>query len=268
MTNTPKRYFYCSKSHKGLVRGNNEDSYLELPYANLWAVADGMGGHAHGEIASSIVVDTLKTLFNASSTSLHSLEEALLESHVQIGKAIQEGHGSNGMGSTAVALKCNADSYQIAWVGDSRAYRWTARAQALGGELVQLTTDHSYVQALVNQHIISPEEAATHPERHIITQCLGAHGNDIQVDQITHSWQGNEWLLLCSDGLTNELSDQQIANILAQTDNIESAATMLLEAALAAGGRDNITLQIIAPSAKPSRLNWLQQFIRTLLKRG
>src|SRR5690606_40296042 len=121
--------------------------------------------------------------------------------------------GALGMGSTVVALKSKSEKYQVAWVGDSRAYLWTPSLE--GGRLEQLSTDHSYVQLLVDTGVIRPEDADSHPEKNIITQCLGMQELEkVKVDHTEHSWQKNQWILLCSDGLTDEVSDQTIAQIL------------------------------------------------------
>lgn len=165
------------------------------------------------------------------------------------------------MGSTIVALKSRAEKYQIAWVGDSRAYLWTPTRD--GGRLVQLSSDHSYVQMLVETGVIRPEDADSHPEKNIITQCLGMQElTRVKVDVIEQQWQKNQWILLCSDGLTDELSDKTIAQILSDSQDCLAAVDQLLHAALTNGGRDNITLQIIESplhdnSARKGLLQWV-----------
>ena len=149
-----------------------------------------------------------------------------------------------GMGSTVVALFTRDKHYQIAWVGDSRAYLWTASDE--GGTLTRLTIDHSYVQMLYVAGTITAEEVESHPDKNIITQCLGMQElSRVNVDVTQGQWQKSQWILLCSDGLTDELSDSTIAQVLADNDDGQIAVEQLLHRALTNGGHDNITLQII-----------------------
>lgn len=233
---------YSATTHPGLKRENNEDCFLSAPNADLWVVADGMGGHEAGEVASSIVRDTFENFAKAG--TLFSLADAIQKSHQTILSSADKGIGAHGMGSTVVALLSQKKNYQIAWVGDSRAYLWTAHEH--GGELTRLTTDHSYVQMLYVSGVITAEEVEIHPDKNIITQCLGMQElAQVKVD-ITHGqWQKNQWILLCSDGLTDELSDNAIAQILEHSQSSLTAVDQLLHEALTSGGHDNITVQII-----------------------
>jgi len=233
---------YSAASHPGLLRDNNEDCFLSRPEHGLWLVADGMGGHEAGEVASAIVRDTIEreTQDNPNISLLDSIQHA----HTSILTSAAQGIGAPGMGSTVVALKSNSEKYQVAWVGDSRAYLWTPTRE--GGRLEQLSVDHSYVQMLVETGVIRPEDAEFHPEKNIITQCLGMQElTQVRVDVIEHQWQKDQWILLCSDGLTDEVSDKTIAQILCESPDCLAAVDQLLHAALTSGGRDNITLQII-----------------------
>jgi serine/threonine protein phosphatase PrpC len=233
---------YSAASHPGLVRENNEDCFLSQPESGLWLVADGMGGHEAGEVASAIVRDTLA--INLQNNPTIPIDQAIQAAHHAILDSAQKGIGATGMGSTLVALKSNNSKYQVAWVGDSRAYLWTPSEE--GGRLEQLSTDHSYVQMLVDKGLILPEEADNHPEKNIITQCLGMQElAQVKVDVIDGQWQKDQWILLCSDGLTDEVNDKAIAQILCGAENSVTAVEQLLQAALANGGRDNVTLQII-----------------------
>ena len=233
---------YSAASHPGLMRDNNEDCFLSRPEHGLWLVADGMGGHEAGEVASAIVRDTIE---RETQQNPHiSLSDSIQSAHTGILASATQGIGAPGMGSTVVALKSRADKYQIAWVGDSRAYLWTPTRD--GGRLEQLSTDHSYVQMLVETGVIRAEDADSHPEKNIITQCLGMQElPQVRVDVVEHQWQKNQWILLCSDGLTDEVNDKTIAQILFESHDCLSAVDQLLHAALTSGGRDNITLQII-----------------------
>ncbi len=233
---------YSAASHPGLTRDNNEDCFLSQPEHGLWLVADGMGGHEAGEVASAIVRDTIENqLHNNAKTTL---AETIQAAHTAILSAADRGIGAPGMGSTVVALQNHGLRYEIAWVGDSRAYLWTPAAD--GGRLEQLSIDHSYVQMLVANGAISPEEADNHPEKNIITQCLGMQElEQVKVDTVEGYWQKNQWIILCSDGLTDEVNDKTIGHILFESSNCLAAVDQLLHAALTNGGRDNITLQII-----------------------
>lgn len=237
-------------THPGLKRSNNEDCFLGSPNTGLWLVADGMGGHEAGEVASAVVRDTLEKL--AQQPETFSLTDAIQSAHLAILAAAERGIGVIGMGSTLVALFNQPKHYQIAWVGDSRAYLWAQNAgpategSAASGELLRLTRDHSYVQMLFASGSITAEEIESHPDKHIITQCLGIQELPLlNVDSVQRQWQANQWVLLCSDGLTDELSDAAIASILTANNNSLTAVEQLLAAALEQGGRDNITVQII-----------------------
>ncbi len=246
---TTKPLDYSAASHPGLTRSNNEDCFLSKPEQGLWLVADGMGGHEAGEVASAIVRDTIEQ--NTRNNPQFSLLDAIQQAHLSIIRSARQGVGAPGMGSTVVALKSQKDRYQIAWVGDSRAYLWTPNRE--GGRLEQLSTDHSYVQMLVESGAIRAEDADFHPEKNIITQCLGMQELPlVKVDHLENQWQENQWVLLCSDGLTDEVSDKTIAQILCDASDCLAAVDQLMHAALTNGGRDNITLQIIESPVRPA----------------
>lgn len=250
---------YSATTHPGLKRGNNEDCFLSAPNADLWVVADGMGGHEAGEVASAIVRETFEDYVQKGAP--FSLTDAIQKSHETILSSADNGIGARGMGSTVVALLNQKQHYQVAWVGDSRAYLWTPNEY--GGELTRLTTDHSYVQMLYASGVISAADVEKHPEKNIITQCLGMQElTQVKVDITAGQWQKNQWILLCSDGLTDELSDSAIANILEHSPNSLTAVDQLLHEALTSGGRDNITLQIIeSPIVNDAAANRFWQWI-------
>lgn len=249
-----------SVSDQGNQRQNNEDCYLSCPEAGLWAVADGMGGHEAGEVASAIVTATLKS---ATSTRL-SLRTSIQNAHTCVLDAATSGEGAIGMGSTVVAMYSRGHHYEIAWVGDSRAYLWSQKDN--GGHLEQLTRDHSYVQMLLKSGAISESEVYDHPDKNVITQCIGSEDlQQVDVDVIEGEWQKQQMIILCSDGLTDELDDQAIARILCQTSSPKEAAQKLLQAALKRGGRDNITIQVIeSPLYERSQLERLAEWLPDL----
>jgi PPM family protein phosphatase len=229
-------------THQGNVRTNNEDAFSRDPALGLWVVADGMGGHEAGEVASAIAIESITRKIRQGK----NITEAIQNAHHNILNGARKGRGAKGMGSTVVAVHTTGAHYQIAWVGDSRAYLWT-RTGERSGKLEQLTTDHSYVQMLVKAGAITPEEAINHRDKNVITQCLGSlEMPDVTVDTVERDWQPDQWLLLCSDGLTDELEDGQISAVLANSPDLETAAQSLLREALESGGRDNTTIAIVA----------------------
>lgn len=241
----PKIVLTEALSDAGLVRTNNEDSYFCLPQYHVWAVADGMGGYEGGEIASAIAITSLKTGI----TSGKSLTEAIQSGHRAIEQAAVDGLGSKGMGSTIVALQILHDHYQIAWVGDSRAYLFHKKLRCL-------SKDHSYVQLMLDQGLISEEEAENHPHRNTITQALGGTDKTITVDTIDGQLQTGDIFLLCSDGLSGKVSSREMELILSNPALLlNEKANLLTRKALDAGGDDNITLILLEVSAAAFPIN-------------
>ncbi|PCK10122.1 MAG: serine/threonine protein phosphatase [Alteromonadaceae bacterium] len=239
---------YSAATDVGLQRSNNEDYYLSCPNLGLWVVADGMGGHAAGEVASAIVGQTIRDEVHQG----HPLADAIQNSHRAVLSAAACGQGGQGMGSTAVALQVKGHHFKIAWVGDSRAYKWSPKSNT---PLNQLTTDHSYVQMLYQSGAISEDELDTHPEKNIITQCLGSIELDsVTVDTVDGSWGKSDWIILCSDGLSDAISSTSINTILTNAGSVQVATKELIEAALAAGGKDNITVTVVEYPGKISRI--------------
>lgn len=237
-------------THPGYTREQNEDAYWSDEQRGIWVVADGLGGHQAGEIASKTVVEEIE---RSSATDRH-YERALQRAHALL---LGDEQNTANMGSTAVVVAEEGAYFHIFWVGDSRAYLWTPGEPH--GELKQLTSDHSYVQMLVDSGAIHPREAANHPNRHVITRCIGGSTNPrLEVDRVSSPWQAGQKLLLCSDGLSAEVSANQIAKILAENSDNRRAADLLIAAALDAGGKDNITVQVIdAPvSSTQSGTSW------------
>ncbi|MBC2714097.1 MAG: Stp1/IreP family PP2C-type Ser/Thr phosphatase [Desulfobacteraceae bacterium] len=221
----------------GLSRKRNEDNFCVAPEIGLWAVADGMGGYKGGKTASRIAVkqlaeDIVKGI---------PLSESIPKIHHVIINEATANPEIKGMGSTVVAMITNGYNYEIAWVGDSRAYLWN------GHVLKQITRDHSYVQYLINEGIISESEAVDHPARHAITQALGTEElEDVEVEVISGVFQKNEKIMLCSDGLTNEVDDEQISKILLKEKSSQAAVDSLINKAKNNGGSDNITVILVS----------------------
>jgi len=227
---------FAASTHPGLQRGHNEDCFVSDPGLGLWLVADGVGGQSSGEVASAIVRDTVQSEFRGGK----GLIDAICDSHQAVLAAMLGQEATAGMGSTVVALALRGHHFDVAWVGDSRAYLWD-------GELHQLTRDHSQVAALVERGIVSAEEAITHPKRHVLTQSVGVSATmRLLPERVEGTLGTGQQILLCSDGLTDELSDATIAGHMRRYRSPQAQVDALLSAALAAGGRDNITVVVVS----------------------
>lgn len=232
---------YAALTVVGRVRPHNEDAILCCPHLSLWAVADGMGGHQRGEVASSLALKTLRQQTQRGVV----LRDAIQAANSAILAAADADAASRGMGTTLVAVHFAGATFEVAWVGDSRAYR-------IGSQGIErLTRDHSLVQALVDAGQLTPEQASSHPRRNVVTQCLGRADQPLVVDAVSGSLARGELLLLCSDGLTGELSDARIREICAGADTLEAMTSQLVEAANQAGGRDNISCIVLGLGELP-----------------
>lgn len=222
----------------GRVRSNNEDHYLAR--SGLWVVADGMGGHRGGEIASELACEAMTNDFTQ--PTVVGLLDAIDAANTAVHNAGSNDPDLSGMGTTVVALALvdedNEEVLAVANVGDSRAYRLT------GGELEQLTEDHSLVADMVREGSLSPEEAATHPQRNILTRVLGVY-DEIPVDIVTITPHHGDRYLLCSDGLFNEVPEDRIAAILRGVPEPDDAVEELVQLAVGNGGRDNVTVVVV-----------------------
>ncbi|GAB5414970.1 MAG: protein phosphatase 2C domain-containing protein [Congregibacter sp.] len=232
---------YAARTHPGLRRSKNEDNYAVDPERGLWVVADGVGGHTNGEVASAIACDTIIEDV-AKGIDLRS---AIEHAHQSVLREIERREANNNMGTTVVALQLQGKRYKVAWVGDSRAY-------AYDGELSQLTRDHSAVNDLLDSGAITQAQAATHPQRHALSRSLGvSDNNESSVSVVEGTLKNGTQILLCTDGLTDELKDQAIHKELSHATDNEAQAEGLLNAALAKGGRDNLTVVIVGnPGAR------------------
>ena len=223
----------------GRVRSNNQDQLLVT--AGLYAVADGMGGHAAGEVASLTAVEALRAHFQPDQGT-KGLITAVRDANRSVWERAQSNADYRGMGTTLVAVASikedNEDRLAIVNVGDSRLYLLRQ------GELEQLTTDHSLVQELVDDGQLSEAEATVHPQRHVLTRALGVD-SEVNVDVLQLQARKGDRLLLCSDGLPREVSDAQVASILRRFANPKEAAQELVSAAMERGGNDNITVIVV-----------------------
>ena len=217
----------------GRVREGNEDAFLVLE--PLYVVADGMGGHLGGEVASNLAIDTIRSLFEARQGSLRDQVE---QANAAVFERSQSDREVRGMGTTLTAALVEGSSVRIAHVGDSRAYIFR------NDRLTMLTKDHTLVAKMVEDGEITAAEAETHPHRSIVTRVLGI-GSAVQVDEGVLEMRDGDRLLLCSDGLTGMVSEDRMASILREVGDPQEAADRLVREANEAGGIDNITAVIL-----------------------
>lgn len=228
----------------GRVRRTNEDAGLLNPQAGLWAVCDGMGGHSAGQMASARVVGGLKrigrhhTAFGLMTACLEAINEAnedLARSGRQKGAVI---------GTTVTVLMVHAEHFACFWAGDSRIYRMR------DGLLARLTRDHSEIEELIAHGILSPEEARTWPRRNVITRAIGVD-TTVEVDRVEGTLQPGDLFLLCSDGLTNHLEDDEIAAFLAAPHaRAQALCDALVACTLERGAKDNVTVVAVRVHAR------------------
>jgi PPM family protein phosphatase len=227
-------------THVGLVRTNNEDAYLAMPEAGVFAISDGMGGAAAGEIASRYFIEAVQQVFidhvlvsNEASGAL--VEEVFKRANKTILKHGAQNPQDEGLGCTGDLLVFHGANYVTGHVGDSRVY------MARDGHLRQLTRDQSLVQGLVDEGILTPEEARHHPRKNIILQALGTDPS-VSPDILKGEAINHDIFLLCSDGLTDMVDDSAIRDMLISPKSLDDKAENLIEAALAGGGKDNVTV--------------------------
>jgi PPM family protein phosphatase len=217
----------------GRVREGNEDSYLVEP--PLYAVADGMGGHRGGEVASQLALETVESLFREGATSL---TEQVREANRAVFARSQEDRNVSGMGTTLTAAQIEGGAVRLAHVGDSRAYLLR------GGALRQLTDDHTLVNRMVKAGEITESEAEVHPHRNVLTRSLGTEA-EVHVDEEQVPLMDGDRVLLCSDGLFGMVAEDQMQAILEAEPDPQKAADRLIKAANRAGGVDNITVIVL-----------------------
>ncbi|WP_433706307.1 PP2C family protein-serine/threonine phosphatase [Paraburkholderia sacchari] len=235
------RWTSASRTDIGRVRALNEDACLDLPQQGLWAVADGMGGHTAGDLASQTIVRALGALGTfAASNSLAAIKSAARDTLQTVNQQLREEAARRGVrviGSTVAVLMASGRECEWLWAGDSRLYLYR------DARLEPLTTDHSHVAELRAQGHLSAEAARHHPSQHLITRAVGA-ANWLDLDEGHIAVRDGDCFLLCSDGLSNEVQAAEIARALEGGD-CRLATDTLVDIALQAGGRDNITAVVI-----------------------
>jgi PPM family protein phosphatase len=226
-------------SHVGLRRELNEDTYYADASLGLWLVADGMGGHEFGEVASALARDVVvREVRNGKNLTIaiRNADEEIIHQSKRRAESLP-------MGTTMVAVKINGNKFELAWVGDSRAYLWN-------GQLRQISSDHSYVQELIDQGAITAEQARTHPHRNVVTQALGVTDpENLKVETLAGEFRAGNQILLCSDGLTEEVDDLTISTLLSRKDlSAQECVDQLISAALDGGGSDNVSVILLRHS--------------------
>jgi protein phosphatase len=246
---------YQALTDVGRKRKGNEDSLIANPEQRLFVVADGMGGHAAGEIASKVAVDSINEfvcltggdeeitwpfgLDEGISYDGNRLKTAVRYANRKVLEAVKERAEYEGMATTVAAVLVDGSIANLAHVGDSRVYLFR------GSELQQLTSDHSWVNEQLQSGIISAEQARGHPLRNVVTRALGGKV-DLQVDMQAQPMEAGDILLVCSDGLTTMVPDEEISRVLAEAaGDIEVGASSLVAEANARGGEDNITVVLL-----------------------
>jgi serine/threonine protein phosphatase PrpC len=248
-----------SKTDVGRVRENNEDSFRVVPELNLWVLSDGMGGVAHGEVASALAIETIAAycqqeppkaatsslvgeLSDVSATANYLAEAARAANH-KIYDSASRNPEQHGMGATVVAAQLEGRRLSVMHVGDSRAYLMRS------GTLVPLTEDHSLVAEQVRRGVLTPEEAEHSRLQNVLVRALGVR-EDVEPDASDRELLPGDYLLLCTDGLTRGIPDPEIAQTLASSGNPQAAVDRLIEIALERGGEDNITAIVVRFAAK------------------
>lgn len=221
----------------GLVRSINEDAILSQPDLGLWLVADGMGGHDAGDLASQTIVNSLNTMYQAPFIEAYAeaVQARLCDINAQLLQLAQQRNNNTTIGSTVAILLAVQNRCAVLWVGDSRVYRLRR------GRFEAMSKDHSQVQELVDQGIVAAEDAESHPAANVITRAIGAM-DELVVDVKFANIQDGDHYLVCSDGLFKEVTEQEIYQAMQRFSDSQSTADYLLELAKSRAARDNISV--------------------------
>ncbi|HLJ06197.1 MAG TPA: protein phosphatase 2C domain-containing protein [Acetobacteraceae bacterium] len=232
---TAPRFRSWAVTHPGAKRAHNEDAYVDRPDLGLWAVADGAGGHASGELASGMIAEALEAIPSDLSASelLAEVRLAIERTHVALREEAARRGPDVMVASTIVVMMARGDHFACLWAGDSRAYLLRA------GAMRQITRDHSLVQELLEAGAIGPEEVENHPRANVITRAVGAELDEFVLDKVSDRLIAGDRFLLCSDGLCKTLPEAELASLLGAMDGVPPQA--LIDAALAANVSDNVT---------------------------
>ena len=251
----PIRWKSAQDTNVGMVREVNEDSIISLPEVQLWAVADGMGGYEAGNVASNMIVKSLGEIINKSSLNefIDTVEDSLIDVNHRILEYADIMLDGRTLGSTVVCLAIKGHVGVCLWAGDSRLYRYR------NNDFIQLSRDHSQVEELVQQGFLTPEEAEVHPDSNVITRAIGA-SPEIYIDINLFSVQLGDTFLLCSDGLYNMVSKEEMNKTLSSLP-IQEAIDTLIQKALDNGANDNVSVILVKgePDARYSTQVNLQE---------
>lgn len=241
-------YKFCTATDTGLIRANNEDAAAFDPLVGLAVLADGMGGYNAGEVASSMAAshihdDLGRWLAAAGDLAQrrdirHALEICVDNANMSIFKTAQANAHYAGMGTTLVVGVFRGDWLLLGHIGDSRCYRWRR------GEFTQLTRDHSLLQEQIDAGLLTPQQAAMSVNKNLVTRALGVEST-VALEVTEHPVEAGDLYLMCSDGLSDMVSDAMTAGLLAQPASLTDQASSLINAANAQGGRDNITVLLV-----------------------
>ncbi len=263
MANFSFEYFHVT--NPGLIRDNNEDSIFVDDKSHIAILADGVGGHESGEIASSEAVSHLNKVLSEIKNAIESpedfnwtllknvLREGIIECHRKVKKLAQENPESQGMGTTLVFSFFVSNYIFYGHVGDSRLYRYKDK------KLTQLTKDHSLYQQMVDERQLYSDEEINNVPKNIITQAIGITDH-ISPDLSYEALTDKEIYLLCSDGLSDMVSDDEIQELISSKKDLGDLGEKLLESALSAGGKDNVSIILIQPNKSSARKNWINFF--------
>ena len=236
---------FSSLSHAGLVRSSNQDHTLTDEALGLWAVADGMGGHRAGDLASRLACEALHDSVKRGL----SLVEAFERAHVDIRQAQQKLPSAYDMGTTLVAVLETDAGFDLAWVGDSRAYLLSRNGEdQQKGRLRLLTVDQNVASRLFERGEITAEQARHHPHRNVLTDCIGQREGIPRIESKIVRWHQGDRLLLCSDGLSGEVDEADLHDIMASNQSLDLICQSLVNQALSAGGADNIAIILLDSS--------------------
>ncbi|EHR0244928.1 serine/threonine-protein phosphatase [Vibrio parahaemolyticus] len=240
--------FTFAKTHAGKVRPYNEDALLDMTEQHIWVVADGMGGHSAGDIASQMLVDRIaRHMQDEPNTNIDDIRAAVQQANFEIYQYAQMNLDGKTMGTTLVLLFIQDGYYHCLWVGDSRIY------QLRNGTFVQKTRDHSQVMELVEQGLLAFEDAESHPLANVITRAVGVD-EMVTIDQVSGQLADGDQFLLCSDGLSKELSCDEMHKTLC-ADSVNQAGLALMHSALVRGASDNVTCALIKVRQEPSEFD-------------
>jgi serine/threonine protein phosphatase PrpC len=238
MQNTlPAMFDSGAATHVGRVRTRNEDRYLVRPEVGIWAVADGMGGHQAGDLASETVIAALQSIDGPTSAAelLSSLEDRVAHANSDL-RAISRARGGAVLGTTLAVLLVADSYYACVWSGDSRIYIIRA------GEIAQLSRDHTEVQELIASGVISQQEAKSWPGAHVVTRAIGVY-DDSELEIVSGPLEAGDSFIICTDGLTHHVTDGEIRDCV-RANVSQQACDSLVTLALERGGNDNITIVV------------------------